>query len=89
MARVSDLYQERVRSINAVLFFIVSMSLLSGETVPTAYQKLGRGKCPFLGHAKFAIMPHPCTNKVGRCPAVAQEGRGRGCRAQVELADTL
>ena len=35
MARVSDLYGERVRSIKTVLFFIVSVSLLSGETVPT------------------------------------------------------
>ena len=35
MARVSDLYRERVRSIKTVLFFIVSASLLSGETVPT------------------------------------------------------
>ena len=30
-----NLYLERVRSIKTVLFFIVSMSLLSGETVPT------------------------------------------------------
>ena len=36
MARVSDLYRERVRSIKTVLFFIVSVSLLSGETVPTS-----------------------------------------------------
>ena len=35
MARVSDLYRERERSIKTVLFFIVSASLLSGETVPT------------------------------------------------------
>ena len=35
MARVSDLYRERVRSIKTVLFSIVSVSLLSGETVPT------------------------------------------------------
>ena len=35
MARVSDLYREGVRSIKTVLFFIVSVSLLSGETVPT------------------------------------------------------
>ena len=35
MARVSDLYRERVRSIKTVLFFIVSVSLLSGEAVPT------------------------------------------------------
>ena len=35
MARVSDLYRERVRSIKTVLFFIMSVSLLSGETVPT------------------------------------------------------
>ena len=35
MARVSDLYRERVRSIKTVMFFIVSVSLLSGETVPT------------------------------------------------------
>ena len=35
MARVSDLYRERVRSIKTVLFFIVSVSLLTGETVPT------------------------------------------------------
>ena len=35
MARVSNLYRERVRSIKTVLFFIVSLSLLSGETVPT------------------------------------------------------
>ena len=28
-------YGERVRSIKTVLFFIVSVSLLSGETVPT------------------------------------------------------
>ena len=35
MARVSDLYRERVRSIKTVLFFIVSVSLLSGKTVPT------------------------------------------------------
>ena len=33
MARVSDLYRERVRSIKTVLFFIVSVSLLSGEAV--------------------------------------------------------
>ena len=38
MARVSDLYRERVRSIKTVLFFIVSMSLLSGETVPTKWR---------------------------------------------------
>ena len=37
MARVSDLYGERFRSIKTVLFFIVSVSLLSGEAVPTAY----------------------------------------------------
>ena len=36
MARVSDLYGERFRSIKTVLFFIVSVSLLSGEAVPTA-----------------------------------------------------
>ena len=35
MARVSDLYRERFRSIKTVLFFIVSASLLSGEAVPT------------------------------------------------------
>ena len=35
MARVSDLYRERFRSIKTVLFFIVSVSLLSGEAVPT------------------------------------------------------
>ena len=35
MARVSNLYLERVRSIKTVLFFIVSVSLLSGETLPT------------------------------------------------------
>ena len=35
MARVSDLHRERVRSIKTVLFFIVSVSLLCGETVPT------------------------------------------------------
>ena len=35
MAKVSDLYRERIRSIKTVLFFIVSVSLLSGETVPT------------------------------------------------------
>ena len=35
MARVSDLYGERFRSIKTVLFFIVSVSLLSGEAVPT------------------------------------------------------
>ena len=35
MARVSDLYREGVRSIKTVLFFIVSVSLLSGERVPT------------------------------------------------------
>ena len=35
MARVSDLYGERVRSSKTVLFFIMSVSLLSGETVPT------------------------------------------------------
>ena len=34
-ARVSDLYRERFRSIKTVLFFIVSVSLLSGEAVPT------------------------------------------------------
>ena len=39
MARVSDLYRERVRSIKTVLFFIVSVSLLSGETVPTFMHK--------------------------------------------------
>ena len=38
MARVSDLYRERVRSIKTVLFFIVSVSLLSGETVPTKWR---------------------------------------------------
>ena len=37
MARVSDLYRERFRSIKTVLFFIVSVSLLSGEAVPTAH----------------------------------------------------
>ena len=36
MRRVSNVYRERVRSIKTVLFFIVSVSLLSGETVPTA-----------------------------------------------------
>ena len=36
MARVSDLYRQRVRSIKTVLFFIVSVSLLSGEIVPTS-----------------------------------------------------
>ena len=35
MTRVSDLHRERVRSIKTVLLFIVSVSLLSGETVPT------------------------------------------------------
>ena len=35
MARVRDLHRERVRSIKTVLFFIVSVSLLSGEAVPT------------------------------------------------------
>ena len=35
MARVSDLYRERVGSIKTVVFFIVSVSLFSGETVPT------------------------------------------------------
>ena len=38
MARVSDLYRERVRSIKTVLFFIVSVSLLSGEAVPTKWR---------------------------------------------------
>ena len=40
MARVSDLYRERVRSIKTVLFFIMSVSLLSGETVPTSYNAI-------------------------------------------------
>ena len=40
MARVSDLYRERVRSIKTVLFFIVSVSLLSGETVPTIFWRV-------------------------------------------------
>ena len=35
MARVCNLYRERVRSIKTVLFFIVGMRSLSGETVPT------------------------------------------------------
>ena len=35
MARVCNLYRERVRSIKTVLFFIMNVSLLSGETVPT------------------------------------------------------
>ena len=35
MARVSNLYGERFRSIKTVLFFIVSVSLLCGEAVPT------------------------------------------------------
>ena len=39
MARVSDLYRERVRSIKTVLFFIVSVSLLPEETVPTTPNK--------------------------------------------------
>ena len=39
MARVSDLYGERFRSIKTVLFFIVSVSLLSGEAVPTTLLK--------------------------------------------------
>ena len=38
MARVSDLYRERFRSIKTVLFFIVSVSLLSGEAVPTKWR---------------------------------------------------
>ena len=38
MARVSGLYRERVRSIKTVLFFIVSVSLLSGEAVPTKWR---------------------------------------------------
>ena len=38
MARVCNLYRERVRSIETVLFFIVSVSLLSGETVPTKWR---------------------------------------------------
>ena len=33
----SDLYRERVRSIKTVLFFIVSVSLLSGKTVPADF----------------------------------------------------
>ena len=37
MARVSNLYRERVRSIRTVLFLIVSVSLLSGETVPALH----------------------------------------------------
>ena len=40
MARVSDLYRERFRSIKTVLFFIVSVSLLSGEAVPTTVTKI-------------------------------------------------
>ena len=32
------------------------------------------------------LMPHPRTNKAGKCPAVAQE---EGGWAQVELADAL
>ena len=43
MARVSVLYRERVRSIKTVLFFIVSVSLLSGETVPTLASKREKG----------------------------------------------
>ena len=31
-------------------------------------------------------MPHPRTDKAGKCPAVA---RGGGCWAQVELTDAL
>ena len=38
MARVNDLYRERFRSIKTVLFFIVSVSLLSGEAVPTKWR---------------------------------------------------
>ena len=38
MARVCDLHRERVKSIKTVLFFIVSVSLLSGETVPTKWR---------------------------------------------------
>ena len=38
MARVSDLHRERVRSIKTVLFLIMSVSLLVGETVPTKWR---------------------------------------------------
>ena len=38
MARVSDLYRERVKSVKTVLFFIVSVSLLSVETVLTKWR---------------------------------------------------
>ena len=36
-------------------------------------------------------MPHPGTDKTGKCPAVAQGGggEGRGGWAQVELTDAL
>ena len=38
MARVSALYRERVKSVKTVLFFIVSVSLLSVETVLTKWR---------------------------------------------------
>ena len=40
MARVCNLYPERIRSIKTVLFFIVRVSLLSKETVLTSYWTL-------------------------------------------------
>ena len=53
MARVSDLYREGVRSIKTVLFFIVSVSLLSGETVPTT----GRLSITFTLNGKREFVP--------------------------------
>ena len=38
MAKVSNLYREGVRSIKTILLFIVNMSLMTGETVPTKWQ---------------------------------------------------
>lgn len=39
MARICNLYRERVKSIKTLLFFIVSVGLLSGGTVLTTRKK--------------------------------------------------
>ena len=34
-------------------------------------------------------LPHPATDKAGKCPAVAGGGGGGGCCAQLDLIDAL
>ena len=58
---------------------------LYSDRKPRVCRKLGNGP----RQHKICKCPTPATDKVGKCPAVARGGGGRGGWVQLELTDAL